>query len=124
MQKALLALVSLTIWALNLQVGLGSTYYVAPNKNLDGSTNTLGSDSNSGVSTSLPFATFDRAWQALYPGDTLFLMDGIYYQSLAPNVRDGAPNTAINTQDYLTYPLDHPERIKKYIRIRALNDGK
>lgn len=91
-----------------------ATYYVSP----------TGNDSASGTSQSTPWATFNRSWQSLQPGDTLLLMDGTYYQSIAPNVRDGAPNPAININDYQTYPLDHPERIKNYIKVKAINDGK
>jgi len=91
-----------------------STYYVSP----------TGNDQANGTSTSTPWASFGRAWQDLYPGDTLFLMDGTYHQTLAPNVRNGTPNPAINTQDYQTHPLDDPQRTQNYIRIRALNDGK
>ncbi|MCC6750300.1 MAG: hypothetical protein IT371_21730 [Deltaproteobacteria bacterium] len=93
---------------------VGKTYYVSPS----------GKDTNSGTSAAAPFATFNRAWQALNPGDLLLLMDGTYTQTLAPNVRDGQPNPAITQQDYVKYPLDHPERTKFYITIRAEHDGK
>ena len=89
------------------------TYYISP----------TGSDSNTGIDQSHPIATFNHAWELLCPGDTLYVMDGTYYQSIIPNVRNGAPNPAINQNDYLTYPLDHPDRIKNYIKIKALNDG-
>ncbi len=74
--------------------GVPTTYYISP----------TGSDSNPGTSGTLPWATFNHAWQYLYPGDTLILMDGVYYQSLNPGVRNGQPG----------YP----------ITIRAQNDGK
>ncbi len=51
-----------------------------------------------------PWETFNHAWQYLYPGDTLILLDGVYNQSINPNVRDGSPG----------YP----------ITVKALHDGK
>jgi hypothetical protein len=81
-----------------------------------------GNDTYSGTSTTQPLASFNKAWEKLNPGDTLYLMDGTYYQTLSPSL-GGAINTAINTQDYQTYPLDHPLRVKNYLTIKALNDG-
>jgi hypothetical protein len=72
----------------------GRAYYVSP----------TGSDANSGATMAAPFATFARAWKALYPGDTLFVMDGTYTEQLRPNVRNGQPG--------------------KPITVKALNDGK
>lgn len=64
-------------------------YYLAPDVNLDGS-NYVGSKSDSGPGDqSTPLASFDEAWQRLMPGDILYLLDGIYLSSLAPNVRNG-----------------------------------
>jgi hypothetical protein len=62
----------------------GSFYYVSPN----------GLDSNPGAIVA-PWATFNRAWQTLKPGDTLIVMDGTYYQTLQPNVRNGEPGKPI-----------------------------
>jgi hypothetical protein len=72
----------------------GKTYYISP----------TGDDNRSGLSVADAWATFTRAWQDLYPGDTLILLDGVYYQSLNPNKRNGEPNNPIT--------------------IRAQNDGK
>jgi hypothetical protein len=72
----------------------GAVYYLSP----------TGDDGRSGLSESQAWATFNRAWEALYPGDTLILLDGVYYQSLNPNKRNGEPG--------------------KPITIRAKNDGK
>src|SRR3989338_1681292 len=98
-----------------------TNYYISP----------TGNDSNSGTSESQPIKNFTKAWQLLYQGDTLILLDGTYYQSLAPNVRDGATNPAVTNGDNKTtgalnplYPLDHPERTKFYITVKAKNDGK
>jgi hypothetical protein len=63
-----------------------------------------GNDNHSGLTESQAWATFERAWQDLYPGDTLILLDGVYYQSIQPNKRNGEPG--------------------KPITIRAKNDGK
>lgn len=71
----------------------GTTYYLSPS----------GDDGNSGASEAEAWATFDRAWQDIYPGDTLILLDGVYYQSLNPNKRNGEPGNPIT--------------------IRAKNDG-
>jgi hypothetical protein len=72
----------------------GTVYYLSP----------TGNDNRSGLSESQEWATFNRAWEALYPGDTLVLLDGVYYQSLTPNKRNGEPG--------------------KPITVKAKNDGK
>ncbi len=69
-------------------------YYVSPN----------GNDRSSGQTEPQAWATFDRAWHTLQPGDTLIVLDGVYYQSLRPNKRNGRPGNPIT--------------------IRAKNDGK
>jgi hypothetical protein len=69
------------------------TYYISPN----------GNDQNPGTSSQQPWATFTHAWTVLQPGDTLYLMDGTYYQTINPTI-NGAPG--------------------KYIILKALNDGK
>jgi hypothetical protein len=75
-----------------------ATYYLAPD----------GSDTNSGTSAGTAWKTFNRAWQALQPGDTLLLLDGTYTGGttgvIKPSVRNGEPG--------------------KPITIKALNDGK
>ncbi|MBW7886329.1 MAG: hypothetical protein H3C34_27625 [Caldilineaceae bacterium] len=70
-----------------------TTYYVSPD----------GDDSNSGLAESQPWGTFSRAWQDLGPGDTLVLLDGVYYESFVAE-QDGEPGNPIT--------------------IRARNDGK
>ena len=72
---------------------LGSVYYVSP----------FGQDNNDGLSTSKPWATFTRAMAQLAAGDTLYLMDGTYFQSLNVTVSGKNANPII---------------------IKALNDGK
>ncbi len=71
----------------------GRAYYVSP----------AGNDNHSGQSPAQPWATFNRAWQTIEPGDSLILMDGVYFQSLNPNRRNGEPGSPIT--------------------IRAMNDG-
>ena len=71
----------------------GRNYYVSP----------TGSDTNPGTSETEPWATFNRAWLDIHPGDTLILLDGVYYQTLNPNKREGEPGNPIT--------------------IRAKNDG-
>jgi hypothetical protein len=51
-----------------------TTYYISP----------TGNDGRSGLSAAEAWATFDRAWKSMDPGDTLILMDGVYKQSLNP----------------------------------------
>ncbi len=69
------------------------TYYISP----------IGKDNYSGLSSQEPWATFNHAWTILQPGDTLYLMDGTYYQTINPSI-NGLPG--------------------HYIMIKALNDGK
>jgi hypothetical protein len=63
-----------------------------------------GDDNHSGLSEARAWKTFNRAWLDIFPGDTLILLDGVYYQSLNPNKRNGEPG--------------------KPITIKAKNDGK
>jgi hypothetical protein len=70
----------------------GREFYMSPS----------GNDSNSGTTPNAPWATFDKAWTVLQPGDVLTLMDGVYYQSFNPNIT-GEPG--------------------KPITVRAQNDG-
>ena len=64
---------------------IGTVYYLAP----------AGNDGRAGTSPATAWATFDRAWESLFPGDVLVLLDGVYHQSLAPGVRDGEPGAPI-----------------------------
>lgn len=64
------------------------TFYISP----------AGNDDRSGRDFSSAWRSFDRAWESLYPGDTLILLDGIYYQTLNPNVRNGTENAPITVQ--------------------------
>jgi hypothetical protein len=63
-----------------------------------------GNDNLTGDSEEQAWATFNRAWLDIHPGDTLILLDGVYYQSLNPNKRNGEPG--------------------KPITVKAKNDGK
>lgn len=70
-------------------------YYLSPQ----------GNDSNSGKTESQAWATFDRAlnkWapgnNKLGPGDTLILLDGVYYQSLHPDKVSGEPGRPITVR--------------------------
>jgi hypothetical protein len=66
-------------------------YYLSPN----------GDDNKSGATPAEAWKTFNRAVDAsspgtkLKPGETLILMDGIYYQSLTPNNIGGQPGNPI-----------------------------
>ena len=79
-----------------------ATYYIAPDKDLDGSNpDIVGSDSYAGTSDTLisggngPWKNFTKAWQVMIPGDTLILLDGIYYQSLGPRITGATESTRI-----------------------------
>jgi hypothetical protein len=104
----------LTFSKASAQTG-GSIYYISPN----------GNDNNSGISESAPWATFSRAWQTLQPGDTLYLLDGTYYQSLAPTINGTANSSITDPVGGLdpNHPLDDPQRTINYIKVRALHDG-
>lgn len=83
----LLKFISLIIFFLVLStIGEASAaiYYIAPN----------GSDSNNGTSQSVPWATFSHATGVLQPGDTLYLMDGTYFQQLKVKI-SGTPGNPI-----------------------------
>jgi hypothetical protein len=72
----------------------GCKYYVAIG----------GKDSNAGTTLATAWATFRRAWDSLYPGDTLCIGDGTYTEPIQPVIRNGEPG--------------------KPITIRAINDGR
>lgn len=93
MKKVLFGLLMLIVCTGVSRQARAETYYIAPN----------GDDNRSGTSKGDAWATFNHAWQFLFPGDTLILLDGIYYQTLQPNVRAGQPG--------------------KPITIKAQNDG-
>lgn len=63
-------------------------YFVSPH----------GSDQNSG-SLEQPFATFARAADALKPGDTCYLREGVYREVLRP-AKSGAPGATITFANY------------------------
>ncbi|RPJ61840.1 MAG: carbohydrate-binding protein [Acidobacteria bacterium] len=71
---------------------LAATYYLSPS----------GVDGNPGTVTQ-PWASFGRAWQSVRPGDTVILLDGIYYTDIEPPF-GGQPGSPIT--------------------IKAANDGK
>jgi hypothetical protein len=93
--KALVFIVITTFGLLSFSTSAqsGGTYYISPN----------GDDHSSGQSSQQPWATFSHAWTILKPGDTLYLMDGTYYQTINPTI-NGQPGN--------------------YITIKAFNDGK
>ena len=80
------------------QSATAATYYISPN----------GNDNNNGTSTTTAWQTFDRAWDALQPGDTLLLMDGTYTKAttglVQPNVRNGQPGNPITIWSHQRRP--------------------
>jgi hypothetical protein len=83
-------------------IASGTTYFIAA---------TGGSDSNTGLTATSPWSSFDHAWSVLQPGDTLLLKDGTY---TAPSA--GSGNTAI------IYPTINGQAGKP-ITLKAQNDG-
>lgn len=55
---------------------------------------TTGSDLASGTSEKTAWATFEHAWGAMSPGDTLTILDGVYLQELRPTI-SGVPGAPI-----------------------------
>ncbi|MDZ8110125.1 MAG: choice-of-anchor Q domain-containing protein [Nostoc sp. DedQUE12a] len=80
--------------------GASTTYYVSGS----------GSDKNSGLSASSPFRTPQRAANLTKPGDTVFLMNGVYKNSSSGAVltitRSGSSNAWIK---YKAYPGHSPK---------------
>ncbi len=74
----------LIVLCFSATISRGATYYMSPN----------GRDSDPGT-RSQPWGSFNRAWQSLYPGDVLVLLDGVYRQSLNPKRRNGRPGNPI-----------------------------
>lgn len=93
--KLVLFVILAAIGSLSLapSIPAGQAYYISPN----------GNNNYAGLSSQQPWATFAHAWTTLQPGDTLYLMDGIYYQTINPTI-NGQPGM--------------------YITVKALNDGK
>ena len=97
---SLLVLVALALVRPTCRVLAANSYYLAA---------TGGNDTNSGLSPNLPWATFAHAWTVLQPGDTLYLLDGTYYQTMQPTINGDGPL------------YGHPQT--RYITVKALNDG-
>ena len=98
---SLLAITLFTVLVMvRAQPTWAATYYVSP----------TGNDSNTGLLETQPWNTFDRAvnyyaqGEQLQPGDTLILLDGVYYQSIYPQYTEGTSGNPIT--------------------IKAKNDGK
>jgi hypothetical protein len=75
----------------------GKVYYVSP----------VGSDINTGTKES-PWLTIDKAANKMQPGDTLFLLDGVYFQTVDISVQG---------------TLDQPITIASYPGDNAIVDG-
>ncbi len=91
--------ISLVVITIGLSLLFGKTgeakiYYISPSN---------AADTNSGTSSNEPWKTFEHAVSGIKPGDTLMLMDGIYYQTLDISISG---------------EMDAP------VSIQALNDGK
>jgi hypothetical protein len=94
-RKYLISLIAALFWAISLTtVASAVDYYVSPE----------GNDSRDGREAGRAWKTFGKAWTVLEPGDTLYVMDGVYTEPLHPSGRNGQPG--------------------KPITVKALNDGK
>jgi hypothetical protein len=81
-----------------------ATYYIAPDACDPYHTScnpSLGNDNNPGTA-SQPWKTFAKTWPKLTAGDTLTLLNGVYYQVMSPTARGTASSP---------------------VTIKALNDG-
>ncbi|MDA8389004.1 MAG: hypothetical protein M0Z58_10150, partial [Nitrospiraceae bacterium] len=101
------------------QGAYAATYYVSPG----------GSDSAPGT-TSAPWATFAHAMTVLHPGDTLYLEDGTYDQSLKDTTVSGSASGGYITFKALhdgaadvvtTYPTSPLLLNQSYIDIEGIN---
>ena len=81
----------LALYALFASSSLASTFYVSPSGNNTTGKGTLGS----------PWETITFALDSLYPGDTLYLLAGVYDEQLV-TVRGGAPDAYITISGYGT----------------------
>ena len=91
--KSVFILAMVALGSLSVRRSVQTTqYFMSP----------TGNDSYTGLSSQQAWATFAHAWTVLQPGDTLYLMDGIYHQTLNPTI-NGQPG--------------------QYITVKALNDG-
>ncbi len=99
-------LLTLMLLSLSLMAGgaYAANYYIAPTGS--------GRDTNNGASSSSPWATFAHAASVLQPGDTLYLLDGLYNA----NQNQGDYYTIINLP-YVSGTSGNP------ITITALNKG-
>ena len=80
--------ISLIAWVLQASVLHAASYYVSPS----------GSDANSGT-LEKPFATIAKASSTLKPGDTCFLREGVYRETLTPKM-SGSKNAPITFTNY------------------------
>lgn len=90
-----------------------TTYYVSG----------TGSDSNNGRSTSSPFRTLQKAANLTNPGDTVYIMNGTYTNSVPGSIilnidRSGAPGAYIR---YRAYPGHQPvlQATKNWLAVKV-----
>jgi hypothetical protein len=91
----------------------GTVYYVSP----------TGDDSRSGLSATNAWATFDRAWQSIQRGDTLILLDGVYYQRLIPQVPSGTEYITIKAQNEGQAIIDGQFASRTAVEFRGWNNA-
>jgi hypothetical protein len=75
-----------------------STYYVATN----------GMDSNNGLSTTAPFATFSKAISTAQAGDTIYARGGQYNLSATLSISSSKVGSAANPYNLFAYPGESP----------------
>ena len=99
--------------------GNGGDYFISPS----------GNDDHDGRSPGQAWATFEHAWTKLQPGDTLTLLDGVYYQSIHPqNVGEIGNQVTVRAQNDGKAIIDGedqriPVRIEKYRRSYLIIEG-
>ncbi|MFJ8862393.1 right-handed parallel beta-helix repeat-containing protein [Streptomyces sp. NPDC102451] len=108
-KRALVAAITLATAALTLSAGPSQAadaqhYFVSAN----------GSDGNSGTDARHPFRTIQAAADRTLPGDTVYIMDGTYSESVPKSdvvviTRSGAPGAPITYRNYPgARPVIHP----------------
>src|SRR5437870_2062971 len=94
----LIVLISALVVAAPQPSSGASTYYLA----------TDGSDSNNGLTTAAPYATFGKAIGAAHAGDTVFVRGGTYNLSATISISSSKVGTAANPFNLFAYTGESP----------------
>jgi hypothetical protein len=88
-----LRVIGLLLVSVMISTGAGAEYFVAVD----------GRDSNSGTSVTEPFRTIDRACQMVQPGDTCWIREGVYRETVRVT-RSGRANKPVT---FARFPAEH-----------------